>query len=215
MKNIHIIETRKPSRIHKIGNEFGYTDKPNANPFAKQQNIYITSDEYVLPNDYLIHNNVLYRCMTCCEDFIHIYGHKSKNREQCKKIVLTTDTTLINDGIQQIDDNFLSWFIENPNREYIDVDYAGVYSYDTKKETIEDEYYNFKTIEGEKIEEAAKRLWEQSHPNPIEMAIFGANWQATQMYTEEEVKNILVKYLHYLTIDSDLNADEWFEKYKK
>ena len=45
MKNIHVLPTNKPSRLHKIGNELGLTDNPNYNPFAKQQHIYITNNE--------------------------------------------------------------------------------------------------------------------------------------------------------------------------
>ena len=36
--------------------------------------------------------------------------------------------------------------------------------------------------------EEAKKLWDESHPNPIEMALFGAKWQAKQdknKYSEE------------------------------
>jgi len=48
--------------------------------------------------------------------------------------------------------------------------------------------------------------------------IEGAKWQKEQdknKYSENEVKNILECYLHYLTADSNLDADEWFENYKK
>ena len=41
--------------------------------------------------------------------------------EYCKKIILTTDQDLIKDGIQAIDDEFLEWFVKNPNCEVIKV----------------------------------------------------------------------------------------------
>ena len=38
-----------------------------------------------------------------------------------KKITLTTDQDLINDGVQEIDDEFLEWFVKNPKCEFIEV----------------------------------------------------------------------------------------------
>jgi hypothetical protein len=32
---------------------------------------------------------------------------------------------------------------------------------------------------------------------------------------EEEVIEILIKYQHYLTVNNDKTADEWFEQFKK
>jgi hypothetical protein len=37
-----------------------------------------------------------------------------------KKIILATDTKLIADGVQAIDDDFLEWFIKNPTCEEIE-----------------------------------------------------------------------------------------------
>jgi hypothetical protein len=36
-----------------------------------------------------------------------------------KKIILTTDQDLINDGVQAIDDEFLQWFVKNPTCEEV------------------------------------------------------------------------------------------------
>ena len=41
--------------------------------------------------------------------------------EDLKKIILTTDQELINDGVQAIDDEFLEWFVKNPNCEEVEV----------------------------------------------------------------------------------------------
>jgi len=63
-KNIFLLPTDKPSRLHKIGNELGLTNNPNYNPFAKQQNIYITNNEEIKEGDwyYLPRTNSVYRC---------------------------------------------------------------------------------------------------------------------------------------------------------
>jgi uncharacterized C2H2 Zn-finger protein len=85
-----------------------------------------------------------------------------------------------------------------------------------KEETLEEEYYNdFKMIKGENIIEAAKRFWKESKANPIEMAIFGAEWQ------EEENKKYIHKLLDIIQwydnnsdVRPDLEKFEWYEKFK-
>ena len=39
-----------------------------------------------------------------------------------KKIILTTDQDLIKDGVQDIDNEFLEWFVKNPSCEYIEIE---------------------------------------------------------------------------------------------
>ena len=78
----------------------------------------------------------------------------------------------------------------------------------------------------ETLDEAAERLY----PTTIdsftdggfdlserERLIFinGAEWQQERMYSEEEVTDFLIKYQHYLTVDDDIDADEWFTQFKK
>jgi len=65
--------------------------------------------------------------------------------------------------------------------------------------------------------EEAKKLWEESHPNPIEMALFGAKWQAERMYSEEEVLELLHKRMIY-TLGEEYKKEttlKWFEQFKK
>lgn len=73
----------------------------------------------------------------------------------------------------------------------------------------------------ETIEEAAEKYAEGFEYNqPSEHGLFvnsfqgfisGANWQAKRMYSEEEVKEILMKTDRFLRADLDL----WFEQHKK
>jgi hypothetical protein len=72
----------------------------------------------------------------------------------------------------------------------------------------------------ETLEEAAERIaynsTEENKGFPsIKIFIEGAKWQQERMYSEEEVKDILIKYQHYLTVDDDIDADEWFKQFKK
>ena len=102
MKNIHVLQTDKPSRLYTLNS-------------SKNQNIYITSDEEI----------------TGFENYIWVYNNgrvwlwqntmalRSDNKP--RKIILTTDGDLIKDGVQAIDDDFLQWFVENPSCEEVEV----------------------------------------------------------------------------------------------
>jgi hypothetical protein len=120
MKNIHLIETDKPSRLYKH-NELGFkllapVEHEIGQFNGSNQNIYITNSEEIKEGDwYLIEFNGLKitQC-TSTEELISIEG-----RNDCKKIILTTDQDLIKDGVQAIDDEFLEWFVKNPSCEEI------------------------------------------------------------------------------------------------
>jgi hypothetical protein len=122
MKNIHLLPTDKPSRLLYFGTSKELTLQVNPATFRvferSTQNIYITSDEEIKEGDwYLIEFNGLKitQC-TSTEELISIEG-----RNDCKKIILTTDQDLIKDGVQAIDDEFLEWFVKNPSCEEVDV----------------------------------------------------------------------------------------------
>jgi hypothetical protein len=114
MKNIHILPTDKPSRIFYLaGNlhlEMGQLITPK-----DYQNIYITSDmEEIKEGDYYIAE------FGSLDRPIHKHiGEEPKG--DYKKIILTTDQDLIENGVQAIDDEFLEWFIKNSSCEWIEV----------------------------------------------------------------------------------------------
>jgi len=114
MKNIYILPTDKPSRLH-------FTEFEEELVFTRQYekidgvNIYITSDEEIKDGDYII--NI---------ESLGIFQHHYKDgslRKQLRKIILTTDQDLIKEGIQSIDDEFLEWFVKNPSCESVGVVY--------------------------------------------------------------------------------------------
>ncbi len=70
--------------------------------------IYITSDEEIKEGDWFYNPKF---------NEIGI----NYNPDSCKKIILTTDQDLINDGVQSIDDEFLKWFIKNPSCEFVEI----------------------------------------------------------------------------------------------
>jgi len=113
MKNIHVLPTDKSSRLHTYKGILNLAAGEFVAPTIVKNdlinlNIYITSDEKIKKEDWLlskegiVHNN---------------WGWNFGD----KKIILTTDTDLIKDGVQAIDDKFLEWFVKNPSCEEVEV----------------------------------------------------------------------------------------------
>lgn len=96
--------------------------------------IYITNDEKPKSGDLTLFQGKIHKCI---ED---ITG------DLFKKIILTNDPTLINNGIQAIDKEFLNWFFNNPNCKYIEVEkgYMSISGFIKSNETISKDkiYYN-------------------------------------------------------------------------
>lgn len=110
MKNVHLITTDKPSRL--VGNAKGFcktTENFIQNDldfiFAKFYNIYITDDSEIKEGDWIVIKNIelnrvsTIKCET--ENQVLIANFKSDYNIK-KKIILTTDQDLINDGIEKI-----------------------------------------------------------------------------------------------------------------
>lgn len=119
MKNIHVLSTEKSSRLWLSTRKDNYLifDKfPKGGvEYVEPKHIYITSDEEItgFENDVWVYNNgrVWF--------WQNTMALRSNNKP--KKIILTTDQDLIKDGVQEIDDEFLEWFVENPNCEEVEV----------------------------------------------------------------------------------------------
>ena len=119
MKNIHVLPTEKASRLFEIlkynlifDKQDIYSEEYKKLHSYKNQNIYITSDEEIKEGDwYITPNNTVLKAL----------GKMLINVEDYKKIILTTNQELIQDGVQAIDDEFLEWFVKNPSCEYVKV----------------------------------------------------------------------------------------------
>jgi hypothetical protein len=108
MKNIHVLATDKPSRLY-LSKEGFYFLLPNIKGNdVKFQHIYITSSEEIKEGDWHFKNDKMVTKSHIIDD-------------TCKKIILTTDQELINDGVQAIQDDFLEWFVNNPKCEQVEV----------------------------------------------------------------------------------------------
>ncbi len=117
MKNIHIIPTDKPSRVYKhLGRELKHTIRyfEQKGLLCINQHIYITSDEEIKEGDWFYDLDTKYVKVN--------QSWKNSNLDlNGKKIILTTDQDLIKDGVQEIDEEYLEWFVKNPSCEEVKV----------------------------------------------------------------------------------------------
>jgi hypothetical protein len=142
MKNIHLIPTDKPSKLWKFNNEFYYVIDGiygifNSN--KEKYNLYITSDEEIKEGDWYCSPNGI----------ISKHNGTEILPDNWKKIILTTDQDLINDGVQAIDDEFLEWFVKNPSCEFIQTERledGQYFDYLEDNSVIEGIYENYKII---------------------------------------------------------------------
>ena len=113
MKNIHVLPTDKPSRFYNTNTgEYHFREYyvPDTILTCKNHNIYITSDEEIKEGDWVI---------TPTNDIIQ---WAKVFQPDGKKIILTTDQVLISNSVQPIDDEFLEWFVKNPNCEKVEIE---------------------------------------------------------------------------------------------
>jgi hypothetical protein len=121
-RNLWVIPTDKPSRLKRKNDEFDYSP---AMMFIEEKNwknqyIYITNDEEI-KEDYVIVYGVVIKVMMLDEKTLYFVNGTKAKREDCKKIILTTDPDLIAEGVQPIDNEFLEWFVKNPSCEFVEV----------------------------------------------------------------------------------------------
>lgn len=231
MKNIHVLPTDKPSRLYKskITQDIFISDNMSQHGDATYNlNIHITSDEEIKMGDYSFYlpfgvgKNIVIDGELC----FHIEAKDGKGSftqrtyqtlDRNKKIILTTDADLINDGVQAIEDDFLEWFVKNPSCEEVEIELFPKFSNKLYGIIIPKE-----ELKQETLEEAAKRLRKDKYGIFISKdanvkgqlvidtanAAFlsgmneGAKWQQGRMYNEEDIiefaewinKNMFLQY---------------------
>jgi len=141
MKNIHILPTDKPTWLHKSLLSGVLRKSSSCIDDMKQaqgMNIYITSEEDIKDGDW---------CMDIISKYIYKASLTPKTKwENQKKIILTTDTQLIKDGVQAIDDDFLEWLVKNPSCEFVEVKEKQHFEADKSKRInpLNGVYYSYK-----------------------------------------------------------------------
>jgi hypothetical protein len=206
MKNIHLIPTDKPSRLkqNKITKKYSLVTKGIDLTSYIPVNIYITNDEKPKEGDWHYNsiNNTVYQKKL---DYISFaYEHK---------IILTTDQELIKDDVQEIEEEFLEWFVKNPSCEFVDVynDKSVGYEYDhysiiipkeepkQRLEKYSERFDNDKSVIGNP-DTWGKRIIEEPKQETLEEAvntfkktdvyINEIKQKQERMYSEEEIKLI-------------------------
>lgn len=212
MKNIHLLPTDKPSRLY-LGqnNNFVLGIIQNAtqskNEGFTNQHIYITNNETIKEGDWFFvqtpnisDGNLVAKSLGFGKSAwsSHILtkstDEKGYHPSNCKKIILTTDQDLINDGIQAVDNIFAEWFVRNPDCKFVEIatefddDFGAPYyvicipKNESKSQTLEkrEPYWDL-------VDKKAQQN------NTIDLdayakgVIDGAKWQAERMYSEEEI----------------------------
>lgn len=172
------------------------------------------------------------------------------NYYHIKEIILTTDQDLIKDGVQSITDEFLEWFVKNPSCESVEIEYlvpkvdnpfqqgilnglAKSYPDIVKKPYIiipkEDfnDYHYKETFESRQYyipkEEPKQETLEEAVNafKKTDVYINEIKQKQERMYSEEEVKKLLIKCKDRFggsDLDDyveDSKVIDWFEKFKK
>jgi hypothetical protein len=115
-KNIHLLSTLKPSKLY-FNNGILILDSIEDKCYVeetKNQHIYITSDKEIKEGDWCYH--------PLLKGGSIIQSKFDNPNSTMKKIILTTDDQLIKDGVQAIDDEFIEWFVKNPNCNSFEVE---------------------------------------------------------------------------------------------
>ena len=230
MKNIHMLPTDKPSRVYKSKITQGVFISDNMSQHGDATynvNIYITSDEEIKEGDWIIENNNLGKCTN--ELWV-----KRGASILTKKIILTTDQDLINDGVQAIDDEFLQWFVKNPSCEFVPIITTTVNNESLYKTNIGFESWRKEEPKQETVEEAANKIYPNDEYRDEyycdmgelhrEKFIEGAKWQQERMYSEAIEFAEWIRIKDFQTASKDnwigLNmkyytTEELFKQFKK
>ncbi len=222
MKNIHVLPTEKPSRLIQAKNDILILliELAENNKFNLNKHIYITSDEEIR-EDYVFAYGVIIKVMMFDVETLYFVNGTKAKREDCKKIILTTDQYLIKDGVQAIDDEFLEWFVNNSSCEYIQTEIVE-YGFDEVPICIYEIIIPKEEAKQETLEEVAEKLT-KNFPHYsvrdnmddsdikgwfLEALQKGAKWQQGQdknKFSEEDMKK------SFNGFKTGKSFEEWFE----
>jgi hypothetical protein len=224
MKNIHVLPTEKYSDLVYSTSKYGglflsrhYS--PMKEMGDSYQHLYITDYSEIKEGDWCLD-------LDTCKVFK--LGNWHTNR--ANKIILTTDQDLIADGVEAIDDDFLEWFVKNPSCEFVqssDSSKDGFYNslfipkeepnpFELPKALPDDVFYQSLEPKQETLEEAADRYensFNESDGTESVDFIEGANYQAKKSYSEEEVRDLILRFND--DKPGTFDASQWFDQNKK
>ncbi len=122
MKNIHVLPTDKPSRLFVSSRDGKIKLTGHTKDFVGiKQHIYITNSEEIKEGDWMYYKHFGEDIVTKYNTWGGQNTNVNEHKDYYKKIILTNDSTLIKDGVQAIDDEFLEWFVKNPSCEEVEI----------------------------------------------------------------------------------------------
>jgi hypothetical protein len=244
MKNIHVLPTKGLSRLVKgettgrllLHDIYGTSTDRN-----ETQNIYITNLEEIKDADWFItEKNTICKCVKVDEKYAYSIEAGSRSKNNCKKIILTTDQDLIKDGVQDIDDEFLEWFVKNPSCESVEVDdklLQSGYTYYRKNILNNQNLYkiiipkeeqsdileagqilvNEETLEYGLLQHIKTRLECNNESQAIRLLEKYGFEKQEERYSEEEVVELCKQFATFIQQKrpSYKKQLEWFEQFKK
>ena len=126
MKNIHVLPTDKPTGIWKLGDNLHFSIMDKVRTDGTGFHLYITSNEEIKEGDWFIHSSHgitnIYKAKSVVKESIITTDDNGCWIQYCQKIILTDNKSLIKDGVQTIDDDFLEWFVKNPSCEWVELE---------------------------------------------------------------------------------------------
>jgi hypothetical protein len=216
MKNVHILPTDKPSRLHLGESGLVLCDFVFDKSTINAQHIYITSDEEI--KDVRPHKGKWHLEKG---QILNKFPNYLTDLSECKLVILTTDPDLIKDGVQEIDNEFLGWFVDNPSCESVDLD-----TFSMGDKVLYNVVFPKEEPKHETLEEAAEKMYPckgelEIHFYMVRRLAFinGAKWQAERMYSEEDMCLLVAEYQEYLKRTfhpefSQATFKQWFEQFK-
>jgi hypothetical protein len=240
MKNIFLKETNQESELYHNthANVYGYSKNVlSMGGWVVNQFIYITNDEEIEEDVYGIVNEQVGKVIITDAGYefqigkyvSHLYGDFYSLNDVCKKIVLTNDTSLIEDGVQEVSSQFLSFFAENPI-DYVEVrrEEDGQYiDYLADGSVVEGVYENYSLIFPPKVEqdiimELKKDPLLKEFDDRVKENISSLKSKQEKLYTEEEVLELLKKFAPHIRYNHkefphtwSQVVQEWFAENKK
>ena len=199
--NIHILPTYKASRLQKTkyGNLF-LVNKFKSYDNCTPQHIYITSDKEIKPNDWYINNGVIFKADVVFDEGNNPNNSNPRVTDFNKKIILTTDPQLIEDGVQEIDKTFLEWVVKNPSCESVDVkDFPTTEKYNSKGEYIHNSNWIYKII------------IPKEEPKPIHQQIIYIVGGEDRF---REIANLKPKQETLKKVEENIDREEWIHFFK-
>ncbi len=223
MKRIVLLPTENPSVIYKRNdlNTYHLGDCVKCDPtdtLRTNYHMYIISDDDNLElGGYQFNSKYGDELQKTNQRDIDSRKYWEADDYYISKILLTTDLELVKDGIQEVPESFLNWFLENPSCEHVELKQEKLHPGEVMDDSYPKDFLDYQIVlpEGESLIDAANeyakndytKSYDFSSDTLIEAFTEGANWQSHRMYSKEELKNIAIWAFGFYR-RNDLTDDE-------